>query len=130
LGAVVASALPYLLTNVFHVAGKQPGQPIPATVRLAFYIGAAAFFGAVLWTIVTTPELPPESIEAFRRMKAESAGFGKSVREIARSIAEMPRTMRQLAWVQIATWLGLFCMWLYFPVAVARNVFGAPDQNS
>jgi maltose/moltooligosaccharide transporter len=42
----------------------------------------------------------------------------------------MPRTMRQLAWVQICTWMGLFCMWLYFPVAVARNVFGAPDTTS
>jgi maltose/moltooligosaccharide transporter len=31
--------------------------------------------------------------------------------------------MRQLAPVQLLTWLGLFCMWLYFPVAVARNVF-------
>src|SRR6202040_1541145 len=30
----------------------------------------------------------------------------------------------------LLTWLGLFCMWLYFPVAVARNVFGAPDQTS
>jgi maltose/moltooligosaccharide transporter len=38
--------------------------------------------------------------------------------------------MRQLAWVQIATWLGLFCMWLYFPVAVAHNVFGASDPAS
>jgi maltose/moltooligosaccharide transporter len=130
LGAVIASALPYLLTNIFHVAGRQAGQAIPTTVRLAFYIGAAAFFGAVLWTIVTTPELPPEDMAAFRRMKAESAGLANSAREILRSIAEMPRTMRQLAWVQIATWLGLFCMWLYFPVAVARNVFGAPDQNS
>jgi maltose/moltooligosaccharide transporter len=26
--------------------------------------------------------------------------------------------------------MGLFCMWLYFPVAVARNVFGAADTNS
>jgi maltose/moltooligosaccharide transporter len=42
----------------------------------------------------------------------------------------MPKTMRQLAPVQILTWLGLFCMWLYFPVAVARNVFGAPDTTS
>jgi len=42
----------------------------------------------------------------------------------------MPETMRKLAFVQLSTWLGLFCMWLYFPVAVARNVFGAPDQNS
>jgi maltose/moltooligosaccharide transporter len=32
--------------------------------------------------------------------------------------------------VQIATWLGLFCMWLYFPVAVAHNVFGADDPHS
>ena len=38
--------------------------------------------------------------------------------------------MRQLAPVQLLTWLGLFCMWLYFPVAVARNVFGAPDTTS
>src|SRR5512135_2335362 len=77
LGAVVASALPYLLTNVFHVAGRQAGQAIPLTVRLAFYIGAGAFFTAVLWTIITTPELPPPNMDAFRRMKAESAGIGK-----------------------------------------------------
>jgi maltose/moltooligosaccharide transporter len=38
--------------------------------------------------------------------------------------------MRQLALVQVCTWFGLFCMWLYFPVAVARNVFGAPDEAS
>ena len=38
--------------------------------------------------------------------------------------------MRQLAPVQLLTWLGLFCMWLYFPVAVAHNVFGAADEKS
>jgi maltose/moltooligosaccharide transporter len=32
--------------------------------------------------------------------------------------------------VQICTWLGLFCMWIYFPVAVAHNVYGAEDQSS
>jgi maltose/moltooligosaccharide transporter len=46
------------------------------------------------------------------------------------AIRHMPLTMRQLAMTQMATWLGLFCMWLYFPVAVARNVFGAPDERS
>ncbi len=38
--------------------------------------------------------------------------------------------MRQLATVQVSTWLGLFCMWLYFPVAVANNVFGASEVGS
>jgi maltose/moltooligosaccharide transporter len=51
-------------------------------------------------------------------------------RDILAAFRAMPETMKQLAAVQVATWLGLFCMWLYFPVAVARNVFGAPDQNS
>ena len=130
LGAVVASALPWLLTNVFHLALEGAGHAIPLTVRLSFYIGAAAFFGAVLWTIITTKEYPPEDIDAFRRQKAESRGIASHGSEIFSAIAEMPQTMRQLAPVQLLTWLGLFCMWLYFPVAVARNVFAAPDQTS
>ncbi len=129
LGAVVASALPWLLTNVFHV-GVGSGGHIPLTVRLSFYMGAAAFFGAVMWTIVTTREYPPADLDAFRKMKAARTGVMENVREIFESIGAMPQTMRQLAWVQIATWLGLFCMWLYFGVAVAHNVFGAPDEKS
>ncbi len=130
LGAVVASALPWLLTNVFHLAAETSGHAIPPTVRLSFYIGAAAFFGAVLWTVVSTKEYPPENMDAFRRSKAERRGIASHVSEIFTAIHEMPLTMRQLAPVQLLTWLGLFCMWLYFPVAVARNVFGAQDQSS
>ncbi|MGA2005591.1 MAG: MFS transporter [Terriglobales bacterium] len=130
LGAVVASALPYLLTNFFHVSANTSAGTIPFTVRLSFYIGAGAFLGAVLWTIFTTKEYPPDNLAEFEKQKAEHSGLGASAREILASIREMPRTMRQLAWVQICTWMGLFCMWLYFPVAVARNVFGAPDTSS
>src|SRR6202171_5738821 len=57
LGAVVASALPWLLTKVFGVkqaAGAAPA--IPYTVKLSFEMGAAAFLGAVLWTVFKTKE--------------------------------------------------------------------------
>jgi maltose/moltooligosaccharide transporter len=130
LGAVIASALPYLLTNLFHVQNTAHAGAIPFTVRFSFYIGAVAFLGAVLWTIFTTKEYPPDNLAEFEKQKAEHTGLLASAREIVISIGEMPRTMRQLAWVQICTWLGLFCMWLYFPVAVARNVFGASDTAS
>jgi len=131
LGAVVASALPWLLTNFFHVeTGTTGAHTIPRTVKLSFYIGAAAFFCAVLWTVISTREYPPEDMEKFRRMKTAQTGILANLSEIFRSMAGMPQTMRRLAWVQIFTWLGLFCMWLYFPVAVARNVFGAPDETS
>ena len=130
LGAIVASALPWLMRRFLSVEGVQAAGVIPHTVRYSFYIGAAAFFIAVLWTIVSTREYPPDDMDAFRRMKSEKTGIGRNAAEIFHSIAQMPQTMKQLAWVQICTWLGLFCMWLYFPVAVARNVYGAPDESS
>lgn len=128
-GAVIASALPWMMSNWFGVAPSMPGT-IPVTVRLSFYIGAAAFFGTVLYTVLTTKEKPPADLGEFQRQKAASAGIAAGAREIIAAVKAMPDTMRQLAWVQIATWLGFFCMWLYFPVAVATNVFGAPDSSS
>jgi len=131
LGAVIASMLPWLLYDLFppgsegvaNAAGGG-GKTIPMAVRVAFYIGAFAFLTAVLWTIFTTREYPPEDLEAFRRMKAEKTGFRAAVAEIFHDFLAMPLTMRRLAWVQIFAWLGFFCMWLYFGVAVARNIFG------
>ncbi len=129
-GAVVASALPWLLTNVFHLGAGSGHHAIPWSTRLSFYIGAAAFFGAVLWTILTTREYPPEDVEGFRHKTNQSRGWMVNLEEIFEAIRKMPPTMRQLAPVQLLTWLGLFCMWLYFPVAVAWNVFGATNQAS
>jgi maltose/moltooligosaccharide transporter len=126
LGAVIASMLPWLLYHIFPVDGEggTPGTSIPRAVTLAFYTGALVYLAAVLWTIVTTRERPPEDMAAFERMKTEKAGLGAAVAEIWHDVVAMPQTMRRLAWVQLFTWLGLFCMWLYFGVAVARNVFG------
>jgi maltose/moltooligosaccharide transporter len=125
-GAVIASVLPWILTNWFDVAaGPRAAGTIPVTVRLSFYVGAAAFFGAVLYTILTTKEYPPEDLKQLEESKK-----GNAVAEILSAIVAMPETMKRLALVQIFTWLGLFCMWLYFPVAVAHNVFGAPDEKS
>jgi maltose/moltooligosaccharide transporter len=126
LGAVIASMLPWLLYNIFPVDsdGGTAGKTIPVAVKLAFYVGAFSFLAAVLWTIFTTSEYPPDDLEAFKQMKAEQAGVGAAVSEIFHDLLAMPQTMRRLALVQMFTWLGLFCMWLYFGVAVARNIFG------
>jgi maltose/moltooligosaccharide transporter len=124
LGAVLSSALPYILTNWFGVKGNSGAGMIPLTVKLAFYVGSIVFIVAVLYTILTTREYPPEDIEAFLRIKTESAGLGNALREIFAGIGSMPRPMRQLALVQFFTWFALFCMWIYFVPAVATKVFG------
>jgi maltose/moltooligosaccharide transporter len=51
-------------------------------------------------------------------------------RDIVSAAREMPTTMKQLAPVQILTWLGLFSMWMYYVPATARHVFGATDPQS
>jgi maltose/moltooligosaccharide transporter len=124
LGAVIASMLPWLLSNGFPVGGDSGSRSIPRAVTFAFYIGAFVFLAAVVWTVVTTREHAPDDMKAFKRMQAENAGILAGASEILHDVMAMPQTMRRLAWVQIFTWLGLFCMWLYFGVAVARNVFG------
>src|SRR5271157_4606261 len=85
-GAVVASALPWLLTNVFHLGAGAAGHAIPWSTRLSFYIGAAAFFGAVLWTVITTKEYPPEDLQAFEKNKTENRGIGSHASEIFAAI--------------------------------------------
>jgi maltose/moltooligosaccharide transporter len=129
-GAVVAGLLPYILKNGFHVSSQTgAGNVIPLNVKISFYAGAAAFLGAVLWTIFSTGEYPPENLEIFRRKKSESAGLAHFAGEIFSALRAMPRTMKRLAVVQFFTWLGLFCMWLHFSNAVPV-MFGTSDKDS
>jgi maltose/moltooligosaccharide transporter len=128
-GAVVASSMPWILTNWVGIAPGGEGA-IPRTVVLSFYVGAAAFLGAVLYTVLTTRERPPADPAAFAKAQASKGGLGAVLPEVLTALREMPATMRQLALVQTFTWLGFFCMWLYFGPAVAVNIFGAPDASS
>jgi len=123
-GAVVSSALPWMLMNWFGMPFDAAGSAIPAAVKLAFYIGAGVFLAAVIYTILTTPEYPPEDMDAFRRHNAATAGALNGFKEISAGIRTMPRTMRQLAIVQFFTWLALFSMWIYFGTGIAEKIFG------
>ena len=64
-GAVVASMLPWLLTNQFGVSNQAPAGTIPDSVRLSFYVGAAVFFLAMLWTVLKSREYSPEEMASF-----------------------------------------------------------------
>jgi maltose/moltooligosaccharide transporter len=128
IGATLANGLPFIFRQL-GVSGRT-ASGIPLTVQYSFKIGAAAFLLCVLWTVLTSKEYPPENLEEFRRRKAETRGIGKGLKEIISAIREMPQTMKQLAVVQIFTWLGLFCMWMFFGLMTSQHVFGATDPTS
>ncbi len=64
-GAIVASALPYIMTNWLGISNTAPEGVIPASVKYSFYIGGAVFFLAVLWTVIKTKEYSPEELAKF-----------------------------------------------------------------
>lgn len=80
-GAVIASALPYMMTNWFGIANTAPEGVIPPSVKFSFYVGGAVFFLAVLWTVLRTKEYSPEEIKEF-----EEASGVEEREEIKRQI--------------------------------------------
>jgi len=130
IGAVVASALPYILTNWFNIENKAPEGQIPDSVSYSFYLGAFAFFGAVLWTVIRTKEYPPENIDEFNKKRKENFGFVKGIKDILDALIKMPKTMISLAIVQFFTWFALFSMWIYTTPAVTHHIYKATDPKS
>ncbi|MBC7418709.1 MAG: MFS transporter [Pedobacter sp.] len=128
LGGSIASSLPWLMNNVFHLQNTAALGHIPENVQYSFYIGAFFFFGAVFYTVFTTKEYPP-SAEEFSAMKKEKAGFSKGISEIFSALKNMPKRMQIISLVQFFTWPGLFLMWFYYTTAVAVNVFGGVDAK-
>jgi maltose/moltooligosaccharide transporter len=174
IGAAVANALPAILGRL-GVTGNAPNG-VPLTVQYAFKLGAAVFLLAVLWTVFTSKEYPPENMEEFLRMKRAHAGFQVqpkilllgalvgmllgaargmlvenhltlwhlvmggvigmvigtvlSAPHIATALKDIPSTMKQLAVVQFFTWLGLYCMWMFFSLATAQQIFHTSDAKS
>jgi maltose/moltooligosaccharide transporter len=130
LGGSIASALPWLMKNVFNVSNVAEAGNIPANVKLSFYIGAFFFAAAVLYTVFTTKEYPPSDISHKDKVRESNKGFGGGVREIFHALTNMPKRMRIVSLVQFFTWPGLFLMWFYYTTAVGVNVFGGKGGDA
>jgi len=197
-GAVVASVMPWVLTKQFGLSNEAPLGVIPDSVRVSFYLGAAVFLVAVLWTVIRSFEYSPEEMAGFIENQ-ERESFVKEIRTteeyvahggsqlrlgvvffvlgalltlwlaragiyqvmvlsgglaftgllliasgvmqrsghrengfvtILNDLQDMPRTMRQLAWVQFFSWFALFAMWIYTTAAVTGHLYGTHDTTS
>jgi maltose/moltooligosaccharide transporter len=129
-GAVIASLLPTIFSDVFGVSNVPVDGMVPDTVRYSFYIGGLVFLLSVMWTVFTAKEFPPENLEKFNAERKHARNFGVALREIVGGFTKMPKTMVQLAFVQFFTWIALFAMWIYTGTAIADNVYGTTDAQS
>lgn len=127
IGAVLGSWLPAMLTY-WGVSNLAAEGLVPDNVRYAFYVGAGLFFFAILWTLLTTTEYPPEQQAKYsgEPLETEKAGLGV----IFKDMQNMPKTMRQLGLVQFFSWFGLFSMWTFTLPAIANHVYGCAIDDT
>jgi maltose/moltooligosaccharide transporter len=127
-GSVIAAALPWIFKNWFKLSNTAANGEIPPSVKWSFYVGAIAFILAVMYTVFTTKEFPPENMEEFRKENAQ-AGIWDGLKESFLGIFKMPTAMRQLAVVQFFTWFALFSMWIYSTNAITSNIYNMKVDN-
>jgi maltose/moltooligosaccharide transporter len=72
-GAVVASSLPWIFTNWFHISKDANGGAITDAVKYSFYVGGAVLFMSVMYTVFTTKEYPPTETAEERIRNREAA---------------------------------------------------------
>ncbi|MCX6319194.1 MAG: MFS transporter [Bacteroidetes bacterium] len=125
LGGSIASALPWIMKNLFHFKNTAEQGGIPDNVKWSFYIGSFFFIAAVMFTVFTTSEYPPSETDKSKVTDGEvkKGLFG----EIFDALVNMPKRMRIVSLVQFFTWPALFLMWFYYTTAVAVNVFHGKD---
>jgi len=96
-GAVVASALPWVFAQL-GVSNTAPEGVVPDTVRYSFFLGACVLFLAVLWTVVSSREYPPDQLESFDEAAPALPAPGK------------PRRIQGAVWALIGA-AGLFAVY-------------------
>jgi len=115
-GAVIASALPFLLTKIFNVPNTAPEGIIPLSVKISFFAGAIIFFGAVAWTVFSTKEYSPEEMAQFDVNKTEG-------KEQTISINSQKETKKALIIGSIALILGSIITFLLYLWQVSGEVY-------
>ena len=94
LGGSIASALPWIMNNIFGKENTAVAGGIPENVKFSFYLGAFFFLAAVLYTVFTSKEYPPADLGYKDKVKESNKGFGGGAREILHALTNMPPKMK------------------------------------
>lgn len=125
-GAVIGSALPFILT-AFGVGNVSVEGEVPSSVIWSFYIGGSMLLLSVLVTVFRTKEYPPKEFRQYNNISEEEKSHHESFFAL---LGKMPPTMRQLAVVQMFSWFPLFLMWVYSTPAIAQHYWNTPIGDS
>ena len=119
-GSVIASALPYMLSEWFHISNVASDGGVPDTVKFSFYIGGTVFIAAILVTVFTTKEYSPDELAAFEIEEKKENPVHKP--EHPTSFSARDLTKKGLIWA-IAGIIACFIVF-YFQIEKELYIIG------
>ncbi|MBN2639354.1 MAG: MFS transporter [Bacteroidales bacterium] len=117
-GAVIASVLPWVMTNWLNIQNTAPDGVIPPSVRWSFYIGGAVYFIAVLWTILTTKEYSPKELEEYNKHEVHEADKCVTVAENSPERGKV-QSRNGLIWIV----LGALLTWWFYSAHLNKDLY-------
>ena len=129
----LAQTLAYLAPTLFVLAGVDKdavdANGIPDVTRFAFVIGAILSFTTIAWSVWRVRELPLSTAQ-IADIRSKPLTVRATLLEIGEAIRDMPHTMRQLGWMMLFQWYGMFCYWQFIVNALALSIFDTDNAAS
>lgn len=119
-GAIIASSLPYILTNWFDVPNQAAEGIIPNSVKWSFYLGGAVFLAAVLWTVLRSREYSPEDLLIFSEHETETTS---SFSPTLAPEGTRPNGQAQILRGSIVSVLGLLLSWWLYEQDLNKELY-------
>ena len=117
-GAIIASVLPWVMTNWLGIENTAPEGVIPPSVKFSFYIGGIVFLLAVIWTVFSTKEYSPEELASF-----EDSETGQTDNQEVKSNSGILLGTKCLKTGSILTILGIILTVILFFSHVDKEVY-------
>lgn len=132
IGAGIAALLPWALAHMeLFPKANESAEKVPMVLQASLLIGGVILLVSMLImvrhiqekTFVKSHLLHDLQI---RRHRSHAEKIYGAFRELFKNIKGMPKVIKDFSIVQVFTWTGMFCIWLYFGIGLAQHAFGLP----
>jgi maltose/moltooligosaccharide transporter len=129
-----AALLPWIFEHIFSHTTVSMHQ-IPWSLKLSLLTGAVVITACVFWQVRRTKEKASMRFLLLRAIKNHLikktlSTYKHFFLDAYHNIVDMPPVLRRLSIVQFFTWVGMFCMIMYFSLSLAQHVYGLPNNAS
>ncbi|MBC2838777.1 MFS transporter [Robiginitalea sp. SC105] len=125
-GILMANASIFLFQDWFG-GGEELTGSVPKWLYYSFFIGSFLSLATILWSVLKTPEIPPDPEELAEINRHKALPFMERLKvpfiEIGHAVREMPKFMWKLSGVYLFQWYALFIYW-QFITPLFRSTMG------